>query len=608
MDILIESAFRATLVAGCCAVTIWLFRIKSASVCHRMWTATVLAMLALPVWTGWGPSLTLRILQRPSPVDMSVAWTSVQPPAVRGGRMTPIPTEIAPASWTGARVAWLVYIAGLSVLIFRLALGTSKALALRRRATAVQGRLTSNDYATPVTTGVWTPSVLLPVAWRDWPPEHLAVVLAHEAEHVRRRDPLVQWLALLNRAVFWFNPIAWWVPRHLSILAEEACDDTVLLAGHQPVLYAEALLWCAEAARNSGGRAMRVGLTMPGASVSTRIARILSDGRRPRTSWRRVAAACAIGAVSGATGVAATIDRRISSTPSLEFSWPPMTTASLTPFTSAQFGGFEVASVKPSNPNATGAVGMVVPAFGRLTATNATLRRLVYAAYQLQPFQVLGGPAWQNTNRFDINAKAADSSSTPAELFGLLKTLLADRFKLRVHTETRDVPLFVLMTSRDDGRPSPRLTPTETACPDLETQQRQQSERLAQNGPAPQLVPGEARRCSIALLPSVSGTVTIRATGQTMRSLSLALGQLLGRTVVDRTALAGQYDFNLMVDLQTLARLSTEFGDNPPPLPLGLSDAPALTTQLQELGLKLDAQRGLGEVLVIESAELPTPD
>ena len=79
--------------------------------------------------------------------------------------------------------------------------------------------------------------------------------------------------------------------------------------------------------------------------------------------------------------------------------------------------------------------------------------------------------------------------------------------------------------------------------------------------------------------------------------------------VVDKTGLAGRYDLDLIVDLQTLVRLSADLGGNPSSLPPGLSEAPALMTQLQDdLGLKLDSQRGPGEVLVIDGAELPMPD
>lgn len=285
---------------------------------------------------------------------------------------------------------------------------------------------------------------------------------------------------------------------------------------------------------------------------------------------------------------------------------------SLTASVSAQFGAFEIASVKPSNPASTGPIGVVIPALGRLTATNATLRRLVYAAYQLQSFQVFGGPGWQNTNRFDINAKAIDGSATTDQILELLKTLLADRFKLKVHTETREIPIYALAVARNDGKTGARLKPSAAACPDLEAQQRQQFETVAKGGlSALQPKPGEKTPCSITLLPSRSspGSIAIQATGQTMRSLSLALTTLVGRLVVDKTGLTGLYDFDLTVDLQTMMRLSADLGDNPRPQPPGLPEAPSLMTQLQEtLGLKLVSQRGPGQVLVIDRAELPTPD
>jgi len=282
----------------------------------------------------------------------------------------------------------------------------------------------------------------------------------------------------------------------------------------------------------------------------------------------------------------------------------------LTASVSAQFGGFEIASVKPSDPASTGPIGMVVPALGRLTATNATLRRLVYAAYQLQSFQVVGGPAWQNTNRFEINAKAIDGSATTDQILELLKTLLADRFKLKVHTETREVPIYELAIARNDGKTGAKLKLSAGACPDVEAQEQQEFERLAKGGPPAEPTPGDTRPCSITLLPSraVPGSLSIQARGQTMRSLALALTTLVGRLVVDKTGLTELYDFDLTVDRQTMTRLTVENGgDSPRPQPAGLPEAPALITQLQEdLGLKLDSQRGPGQVLVIDSAELPT--
>jgi uncharacterized protein (TIGR03435 family) len=101
--------------------------------------------------------------------------------------------------------------------------------------------------------------------------------------------------------------------------------------------------------------------------------------------------------------------------------------------------------VKPSNPNPTGPLGatpMVLPALGRLTAQNVTLRMLVMTAYNRQPFEIIGGTPWWNQNKFDITAKAEDGSANLDQMRMMLRGLLADRFKLKAHAETREVPVY----------------------------------------------------------------------------------------------------------------------------------------------------------------------
>ena len=281
----------------------------------------------------------------------------------------------------------------------------------------------------------------------------------------------------------------------------------------------------------------------------------------------------------------------------------------------AQSAGFEVASVKPSNPKPTGPLGaapFVLPALGRLAAQNVTLRMLVMAAYQKQPFQIVGGPEWQNSSKFDINAKAEDASLTTDQMLELLKTLLADRFKLKVHTETREVPTYALRVARADGKLGAKLKPSADDCPDFKVQQQQQLEAIAKGGlsalAAMRPAPGETRPCSILPMPPTPGGIGMKASGQSMATLLLLLTQFTGRPVVDKTGLTGLYDFELTIDMQTLMRLYQELGVNVS-LPANLPEGPSLMTQLQEdLGLKLEAERGPGEVLVIDSAELPTPD
>ena len=278
---------------------------------------------------------------------------------------------------------------------------------------------------------------------------------------------------------------------------------------------------------------------------------------------------------------------------------------------------FEVASVKPSNPNPSGPLAgapLILPALGRLTAQNVTLRMLVMTAYDKQPFQIVGGPPWQNANKFDITARAVDASANLDQMRTMLQGLLADRFKLKTHTETREVPIYALVVARDNGRLGPKLKASTDTCPDFKEQQQKMLEAIAKGGiSALQSMvgqPGENKPCSMTNIPPTAENpaIGVRATGQSLDLLVLLLTQLSGRPVVNKTGLTGLYDFELTISLQTLAAVYQEIGVSLQ-LPAGLPEGPALMTTVQEdLGLKLDSQRGPGEVLVIDSAELPAAD
>jgi outer membrane protein len=304
-DVLLEAALRATVIAVVAAAVLWSLRVRAAAVRHRVWTVVMLAMLALPLAIAWAPDVSLRVLPTkypelsdlvaPSSEPINVAVTPMEPASVELVELTPAP------SWNWR--AWLLalYFAGAALLLARLAIGTVRVALLAREATVVNGALTSALIATPFTFGLLKPKILLPEGWQRWSATRLAVVLDHERAHVKRRDPLVQWLALVNRAVFWFHPLAWWIERHLGALAEEACDAAVLARGHSPADYSEHLL---ELARMSGRRppAHLVGMPMPGSSLSTRIAKILDD-RIARPGSR----SAAVGAAALATLAAAAL-------------------------------------------------------------------------------------------------------------------------------------------------------------------------------------------------------------------------------------------------------------------------------------------------------------
>jgi len=123
----------------------------------------------------------------------------------------------------------------------------------------------SSLVAVPITIGMFNPTILLPSIWRDWDNRKLGAVLTHEMSHVARRDSLAQFAALLHRAIFWFSPLAWWLNRHLSELAEEASDEAALSAGAERKEYARNVLTFFEALHATHGRVRWQGVSIAAA-------------------------------------------------------------------------------------------------------------------------------------------------------------------------------------------------------------------------------------------------------------------------------------------------------------------------------------------------------
>ena len=312
LDVLLEASLRATLIAAAVVGALWLFRTSAAAVRHRVWTVVMVAMLALPFSISFVPDIALQVLPRAqASASSTVAPLSVFDASIGNSRAPLRPAvaeataygaaEPAPPSASSLRLGLIaLYVGGVAVLLTRLIIGTVRVRSLARNARVVNGRFTSSHIATPLTFGVLRPRILLPDGWERWSATRLAVVLDHEHAHVRRRDPLVQWLALLNRAVFWFHPLAWWLERRLAALAEEACDAAVLARGHSATDYSEHLL---DLARVSGRRRMpQACMPMPGSALPARIVKIL-DGEIGRAGSRMAVA----GAAAVATLVAAAL-------------------------------------------------------------------------------------------------------------------------------------------------------------------------------------------------------------------------------------------------------------------------------------------------------------
>jgi uncharacterized protein (TIGR03435 family) len=211
---------------------------------------------------------------------------------------------------------------------------------------------------------------------------------------------------------------------------------------------------------------------------------------------------------------------------------------------------FEVASVKPSAPDVAGM--FIRPlAGGGLQVTGASLRNLISLAYDVRPFQVNSESSWIDSERFDIDARAAtpaDPADVRRKIVEGLKSLLADRFQLVLHSETKEQAVYLLLVNKGGSKLQESTEPT-----------------------------GLIRRM---------GRGTINGHAVAIRMLAINLSNELGRGVIDQTGLAGKYDFEL------------KWGD---------PDGPSIFTALQEqLGLHLESGKGPVEVLVIDRAARPS--
>jgi uncharacterized protein (TIGR03435 family) len=232
-----------------------------------------------------------------------------------------------------------------------------------------------------------------------------------------------------------------------------------------------------------------------------------------------------------------------------------------------------------------------------LTVTNVSLRGLVRFAYEIQDFQIAGGPSWLTTDRFDVVAKA-EGDPALSEIRTMLRTLLAERFKLREHMEKRDEPVYAMVTASSDGRLGPGLRKTQVDC-----SPNRLGVGIAFDPNQPCWPPGAFG--PPPGVPITSGRLAFR--GMTLDLFARSLAPLVRRVVIDRTGLAGPYDGDFDA--------SAELPPPPPPPGSGIPSpfdprnmASIFTILPEQLGLKLESTHALIDVLVIDAAERPAED
>jgi bla regulator protein blaR1 len=251
---------------------------------------------------------------------------------------------------------------------------------------------------------------------------------------------------------------------------------------------------------------------------------------------------------------------------------------------------FEVATIKPSDPGQRGSRAQVQPG-GRVVISGVPVRDMMALAYRVRDFQITGGPGWLATDGWDIEARAEAGSfspptappdpNTPDPMSIRLQSLLEDRFQLNTHRETKDLPIYELSVAK--GGSKIKLSDDQTFP--------------AQVG-APISPPqaGTVPRGGMRRSPG-----TLNANAVQVSVLAMALSQLLGRTVTDKTGLQGLYDLKLQWALDA-PPAAGKVPEAPPD-----SNAPSIFTALQEqLGLKLDSAKGPVEIIVVDSVQKPT--
>jgi bla regulator protein blaR1 len=422
----------------------------------------------------------------------------------------------------------------------------------------------------PGVVGVWRPVILVPSGIEDdLTPQQLAAVLLHERCHIQRRDNLTAAVHMLAEAVFWFHPLVWWIGSRLVDERERACDEDVLRTSGEPLAYAEGIV---NVCRRCVESPLACVSGVSGANVKNRIREILAN----RTIAKLSVTQKLVLAAAGAIAVVA---------PLVAQSVPRPSVGELR---------FEVASIKRNNGDARQMIVLqrFVPV-GGFEGINVTAESVIRLAYGLQDFQVVGGPKWISTDRFDIQVRGPQGA-TASEAPRRLQSLLADRFALKAHRETRTLPIFALVLARADKSLGPRLRRSKS---DPEKLEEQEAKAMREN-PATYSPP----QCGL------TAGRRLGSCSSTLATMASRFPMYVGRMVVDRTGLAGGYEYDLRFG-DALIPGAGPGGGFPfaiqPPDP----DAPSLFTALEEqLGLKLVPQTGPVEVLVIDNVEPPKPN
>jgi uncharacterized protein (TIGR03435 family) len=386
---------------------------------------------------------------------------------------------------------------------------------------------------------------------------------------------------MIVEAVFWFHPLVWWLGARLVAERERACDEGVLQLGNPPKVYAQSILNVCE---------FCVGSPLPcvsgvtGSDLTTRIVRIMTDRVAGKLGFGRKLLLSAAGLMAIGAPVMFGLFHATQG-----LAQPQGGSSTTTSYV------YDVASIKP-NKSGDNRVRLMFTPDG-LSATNTNLQMLVESVYEIQDNQLSGAPGWLRSERYDIEAKMdsavadqlrkLDTDQRRAARQQMLQALLADRCKLAIHRETTEQTVYALVVAKSGSK----------------LHEAKPGDAYPNGFKGPDGQPG----VGMMMMGGAGGPVN--AQGIAISNLAGFLSRQLGRKVIDKTGLTGIYDFTLKwaPDQSTPLFNGPAGGPSPADSAPADSSGPSLFTAVQEqLGLKLESQKGSVEVIVIDHVEKPS--
>lgn len=631
---------KVTITTALALAAVRLARNSRAAVRHVVLASAFAVLFILPIASLVAPAIRVAVpVAAPPPAVALPADTGIDPvpaglPAEAGPAVNlaaarwswPSPSAIGLTVWAIAAAVfllpvfvglWQVRFLRRSSLAWKDGQATADVLAfeagIRRRISVLLHQSTPG----PMTCGLLRGTIVLPLDAPAWPDEDLRRALIHELEHVRRFDWLSQCVARTLCAFYWFHPLVWIAWRQLCLEAERACDDAVLRHASTvfgPVTdataYADQLVVLA--ARLSAGSSRPHPAMANRADLATRVVAVLdSRQRRGRAGVRGVSLAIA-GSMLLVTAISPLRLVSVSAA-----SAAPADRAAQTP---ADARKFDVVSVKPcASPvpvpgGRSGGGGALGASPGQIHVDCMTLVEMVTRAYVqygnpppsntqglFTPEMIKGGPAWTRSDRYTIEAKAEGTPPTTVMMGAMLRSVLEDRFQLKMHQDSKEVPAYALTVAKGGLKLQP--VPADTCeLPDPNyigprTLGKDGFVRSVEGG-KPLCTGGVGRH---------AGNDTYTVTGQSFDRVSRTLGGLILRhPVIDKTDTNGQFSFHVeYAHDESTPALPGPPAAEPSDVPAGAS---IFTVFEKELGLKLVPTKAQQGFFVIDTAERPSPN